>query len=291
MPSVKNMLKTAVLLAGLGGLLMLIGGFLFQGKGVVIGLALGLVIVGASYWKSDTLAIKAARAVPVTEQEMPQYYAIVRELTEKAGMPMPKLYVTPDEQPNAFATGRNPDHAAVAVTRGILRILDWDELRGVLAHEISHVGNRDILIGSVAAAIALGITFIATMLRFAAIFGGAGGRDDRDSNPIALLALAILAPLAAGLLQMALSRGREFEADRSGARLIGDGEPLARALLKLDAGSKQIPMQIDPAHAQAYIVNPLAGVKNMSFKNLWRTHPATEDRVQRLRSGDWQKAW
>jgi heat shock protein HtpX len=289
MPSVKNMLKTVVLLAGLGGLLMLIGGLLFQGAGVVIGLALGLVIVGASYWKSDTLAIKAARAVPVTEQEMPQYYAIVRELTEKAGMPMPKLYVTPDEQPNAFATGRNPDHAAVAVTRGILRILDWDELRGVLAHEISHVGNRDILIGSVAAAIALGITFIANILQFTAIFGG--GRDDDGQNPFALLALAILAPLAAGLLQMALSRGREFEADRSGARLIGDGEPLARALLKLEAGARQIPMQIDPAHAQAYIVNPLAGVKNMSFKNLWRTHPATEDRVQRLRSGEWQKAW
>jgi heat shock protein HtpX len=290
MPTVKNLLKTVVLLAGLGGLLILLGGAIGGKTGLVIGLGLGIVMVGASYWKSDTLAIKAARAVPVTEEEMPQYYAIVRELTEKAGMPMPKLYVTPDEQPNAFATGRNPDHAAVAVTRGILRILDWDELRGVLAHEISHVGNRDILIGSIAAAIALGITFIATFLRFAAIFGGGRG-DDRDGNPLALLAMAILAPLAAGLLQMALSRGREFEADRSGARLIGDGEPLARALLKLEAGSRQIPMQIDPAHAQAYIVNPLAGVKNMSFKNLWRTHPATEDRVQRLRSGEWQKAW
>jgi heat shock protein HtpX len=290
MRSVKNMLKTVVLLAGLGGLLMLLGGA-FAGKlGLIIGLGLGLVIVGASYWKSDTLAIKAARAVPVTEEEMPQYYAIVRELTEKAGMPMPKLYVTPDEQPNAFATGRNPDHAAVAVTRGILRILDWDELRGVLAHEISHVGNRDILIGSIAAAIALGITFIANFMQFAAIFGG-GGRNDDGPNPIALLAMAILAPLAAGLLQMALSRGREFEADRSGARLIGDGEPLARALLKLEAGSRQIPMKIDPAHAQAYIVNPLAGVKNMSFKNLWRSHPPTEDRVQRLRDREWDKAW
>jgi heat shock protein HtpX len=289
LPGVKNMLKTVVLLAGLGGLLMLIGGLLFQGAGVVIGLALGLAIVGASYWKSDKLAIKAARAVPVTEQEMPQYYAIVRELTEKAGMPMPKLYVTPDEQPNAFATGRSPDHAAVAVTRGILRILDWNELRGVLAHEISHVGNRDILIGSIAAAIALGITFVANILQFTAIFGGGG--DDDGPNPFVLLAMAILAPLAAGLLQMALSRGREFEADRSGARLIGDGEPLARALLKLEAGARQIPMQIDPAHAQAYIVNPLAAVKNMRFKNLWRSHPATEDRVQRLRNGEWQKAW
>jgi heat shock protein HtpX len=285
---VKNTFKTFVLLAGLGGLLMLIGGLLFRGTGVIIGAALGFAIVGFSYWNSDKLAIKAARAVPVTEPEMPEYYAIVRELTEKAGMPMPKLYITPDQQPNAFATGRNPDHAAVAVTQGILRILDWNELRGVLAHEISHVGNRDILIGSVAAAIALGITMIANILQFTAIFGG--GRDDDDGNPLVLLGLAILAPIAAGLLQMALSRSREFEADRAGARLIGDGEPLARALQKLEAGARQIPMDIDPAHASAFIVNPLAGRK-MSFANLWRTHPTTEDRVTRLRAGDWQKAW
>jgi heat shock protein HtpX len=283
------MFKTFVLLAGLGGLLMLIGGLVWGGNGVIIGGAIGFAIVGFSYWKSDTLAIKAARAVPVTEQEMPEYYAIVRELTEKAGMPMPKLYVTPDQQPNAFATGRNPDHAAVAVTRGILRILDWNELRGVLAHEISHVGNRDILIGSVAAAIALGITMIANILQFTAIFFG-GGRDDDDGNPLVLLALAILAPIAAGLLQMALSRSREFEADRSGARLIGDGEPLARALQKLEVGARQIPMDIDPAHASAFIVNPLTGRK-MSFGNLWRSHPPTDDRVARLRAGDWQKAW
>jgi len=291
MRTVKNAFKTAVLLAGLGGLLMIIGGLLTKGSpvGFLIGGGIGLVIVGFSYWKSDVLAIKAARAVPVTEQQMPEYYAIVRELTQKADMPMPKLYVAPSEQPNAFATGRNPDHAAVAVTQGILRILDWEELRGVLADEISHVGNRDILIGSVAAAIALGITMIAGFLRFAAIFGG--GRDDRDSNPIALLAMAILAPIAAAMLQMALSRGREFEADRSGARLIGDGEPLARALEKLEAGSKQIPMEIDPAQAQAYIVNPLAAVKGISFKNLWSSHPPTAQRVQRLRQREWEKAW
>ena len=285
----KNLFKTFVLLAGLGGLLMLIGGLVWGGNGVIIGGAIGFAIVGFSYWKSDTLAIKAARAVPVTEQEMPEYYAIVRELTETAGMPMPKLYVTPDQQPNAFATGRNPDHAAVAVTRGILRILDWNELRGVLAHEISHVGNRDILIGSVAAAIALGITMIANILQFTAIFFG-GGRDDDDGNPLVLLALAILAPIAAVLLQMALSRSREYEADRTGARLIGDGEPLARALQKLEVGARQIPMDIDPAHASAFIVNPLAGRK-VSFGNLWRSHPPTEDRVARLRAGDWQKAW
>jgi heat shock protein HtpX len=281
---VKNTFKTFVLLAGLGGLLIIIGQLVWGGMGAIIGAAVGLAIVGFSYWNSDKLAIRAARAQPVTEQEMPEYYAIVRELTQQAGMPMPKLYVTPDQQPNAFATGRNPEHAAVAVTQGILRILDWNELRGVLAHEISHVGNRDILIGSVAAAIATGITLIANFLQFSAFFGG---RDDDDANPIALLALAILAPLAAGLLQMAISRSREFEADRTGARLIGDGEPLARALQKLEVGARQIPMDIDPAHASAFIVNPLTGRK-MSFANLWRTHPKTEDRVARLRSGEWR---
>jgi len=282
----RNTIKTFVLLAGLGGLLILIGGALGGQTGLIIGLLLGLGFVGFSYWKSDKLAIRAARAVPVSEEEMPQYYAVVRELTTSMGLPMPKLYVTPDRQPNAFATGRSPDHAAVAVTQGILEILDWDELRGVLAHEMSHVGNRDILIGSVAAAVALGITFIASMLRFAAIFGG--GRDDRGGSPFELLALAILAPLAAGLLQMALSRSREFEADRTGARVIGDGEPLARALLKLEAGAKQIPMNIDPAHAQAFIVNPLSGRK-VQFANLFRTHPPVEVRVARLRQGEWAR--
>jgi heat shock protein HtpX len=282
----RNTIKTFVLLAGLGGLLILIGGALGGQTGLIIGLVLGLGFVGFSYWNSDKLAIRAARAVPVSEEEMPQYYAVVRELTTSMGLPMPKLYVTPDRQPNAFATGRSPDHAAVAVTQGILEILDWDELRGVLAHEMSHVGNRDILIGSVAAAVALGITFIASMLRFAAIFGG--GRDDRGGSPFELLALAILAPLAAGLLQMALSRSREFEADRTGARVIGDGEPLARALLKLEAGAKQIPMNIDPAHAQAFIVNPLSGRK-VQFANLFRTHPPVEERVSRLRQGEWAR--
>jgi heat shock protein HtpX len=278
----KNVFKTYILLAGLAGLLVLIGRLVFGGSGAVIGLALGLLLVGGSYWFSDKIAIKAARAVPVTEAEMPEYYRIMRELTQQAGMPMPKLYVTPDLQPNAFATGRNPDHAAVAVTQGILQILDWDELRGVLAHEISHVGNRDILIGSVAAAVATGISFIANMAMWGAIFGG-GRDDDEGSNPIALLLLALLAPMAAGLLQMALSRSREFEADRTGARLIGDGEPLARALLKLQEGAKRIPMDVQPAQAQKYIVNPLTGRK-VNFANLFTTHPPTEERVARLRA-------
>ncbi len=229
----KNTIKTFVLLAALGGLVMGIGAAINGSQGLVIGFIIGMFMVGGSYWFSDTIAIKAARAVPVSEAQMPEYYAIVRDLTQRAGMPMPKLYVTPDRQPNAFATGRNPNHAAVAVTQGILEMCDWSELRGVLAHEISHVGNRDILIGSVAAALAMAITFAARMAMWGAIFtgGGGGGRDrEGGNNPIALLATIILAPLAALLLQMALSRSREYEADRSGARLIGDGEPLARAL-------------------------------------------------------------
>jgi heat shock protein HtpX len=283
----KNTIKTFTLLAGLGGLLILLGRLFGGVTGMVIGAAVGFAIVGFSYWRSDALAIRAARAVPVTEQEMPEYYAIVREITDKAGLPMPRLYVTPDEQPNAFATGRNPEHAAVAVTQGILRILDRDELRGVLAHEISHVGNRDILIGSVAAAVAMAITLIANLAQWAAVFGG--GRDDDDANPLALLAMAFLAPVAALFLQMALSRSREFEADSTGAQLIGDGEPLARALEKLEIAAQRVPMNIDPAHAQAFIVNPLTG-RRVQFSSLFRTHPTTEDRIARLRGGAWREA-
>jgi heat shock protein HtpX len=282
----KNTIKTYVLLAALGGFLMLVGSFFGQG-GLFIGLAIGLVFVGGSYWLSDTLAIKSARAVPVSEQEMPEYYRIVRELTQAADMPMPKLYVTPDPQPNAFATGRNPNHAAVAVTRGILDLLTWDELRGVLAHEISHVGNRDILIGSVAAAVAMGITFVARIAMWGAMFGGGGRDDNNGGNVFGQLALMILAPFAALLIQMSLSRSREFEADRTGARLIGDGEPLARALAKLEAGARAIPMDVEPAQATKYIVNPLSGRK-VQFATWFSTHPPLQERVARLRSGEWR---
>jgi heat shock protein HtpX len=285
----KNTIKTYVLLAALGGFFVLVGGVFFGGNGATIGLLIGLVFCGGSYWFSDTVAIKAARARPVTEQEMPEYYRIVRELTTKAGMPMPRLYVSPDMQPNAFATGRNPEHAAVAVTQGILQVLDWDELRGVLAHEISHVGNRDILIGSVAAAVAMAITLLARMAMWGAIFGGGGGGDRRrNENPLGLLAMMLFAPMAAMLLQVALTRSREYEADRSGARLIGDGEPLARALEKIERGVKAIPMEVAPAQAQAYIVNPLTGRK-VQFANWFMTHPATADRIARLRGGEWRR--
>jgi heat shock protein HtpX len=276
-----NTIKTYTLLAALGGFLILVGGAAGGSGGLMIGLLLGLSLVGGSYWFSDTIAVKAARAVPVTEAEAPALYRIVSELTARANMPMPKLYVTPSLQPNAFATGRSPEHASVACTQGILQMLSEDELKGVLAHELSHVGNRDILIGSVAAAIAMAITFIARMAMFGAIFGGGGGRD-RRSNPIGELAFALLAPVAAMLLQMALSRSREFEADRSGALLLGTGEPLARALEKIEAGAKRIPMDVNPAQAQAYIVNPLTG-RQMSFAKMFTTHPPTEERIARLR--------
>jgi heat shock protein HtpX len=217
---------------------------------------------------------------------MPDYYAVVRDLTTRANLPMPRLYVTPDQQPNAFATGRNPKHAAVAVTQGILQVCSWDEMRGVLAHEISHVGNRDILISSVAATVAMAITLLSRMAAWGGLFMG-GGRDNEGENIFELLALIILAPLAAVMLQMALSRSREYEADRSGARLIGDGEPLAQALMKLDQASKQIPMPaVRREMAPLYIVSPLAGM-NVSFKNLFSDHPPTEDRIARLRSREW----
>ena len=286
----KNTFKTCVLLAAIGGLLVAVGSILGGQGGAVIGLVLGVGIVGFSYWRSDKIAIRAARAVPVTEAEMPEYYRIVRELTQKAGMPMPRLYVTPDMQPNAFATGRNPEHAAVAVTQGILDTLTWDELQGVLAHEISHVGNRDILIGSVAAAVATAISFIANMAMWGAMFGGRD--DDEGANPLILLLTAILAPIAAGMLQMALSRSRELEADRTGARLLGDGEALARALIKIEEGAKRIPMAVNPAQAQAYIINPLINPvtgRRVQFRNLFLTHPPTEERVAALRSGEWQQ--
>jgi len=276
----RNTAKTAVLLAGLGGVMVALGS-LFGTGGAVIGLVLALGLVGFSYWKSDTLAIRAARAVPADEAAMPEYFAIMRELTGKAGMPMPKLYVSHEAQPNAFATGRNPEHAAVAVTAGLLQVCTWDEVRGVLAHELAHVRNRDILIGSVAAAVATAISFVANIAMWGAMFGG--GRDDEEgANPIVLLATALVAPIAASLLQMAISRSREFEADRTGAELAGGGEPLARALEKLEAYANRVPMDIAPSQASHFIVNPLSGQK-VQFANWFRTHPLTAERVARLR--------
>lgn len=282
----RNNFKTAVLLALLGGLCLGIGS-IWGEQGLVLGLVIGFVFVGGSYWFSDKIAIRAARAVPVSEAQMPQYYDIVRELTTKAGMPMPRLYVSPAAQPNAFATGRDPKHAAVAVTQGILQICTWSELRGVLAHEISHVRNRDILTASVAASIAMGITFLARMAAWGGLFfGGGGNRRNGGDNIFGLLAMVILAPLAATLLQLALSRSREYEADRDGARLIGDGEPLASALARLEMASRRIPMQVPREMAALFIVNPLNG-RRVSFASWFSDHPPTDQRIARLRSKEW----
>jgi heat shock protein HtpX len=281
--SFTNTFKTFVLLAFLGALFMGIGA-IFGTGGLIIGAVLALAIVGGTYWFSDKIAVAAARAKPVSREEAPRLYEIVEDLARRDGIPTPRIYISPEPQPNAFATGRGPKHAVVAVTQGILGVLDDDELRGVLAHEMSHVRNRDILIGSVAAAVALMITFVARIAMFSAIFGG-GGDSEGGGNAIGLLAMAILAPLAAGLLQMALSRSREYQADASGAHLIGEGEPLARALQKIEAAAKRTPMDVNPAEATAYIINPLTGRK-VNFATLFSTHPPTEERIARLRSLD-----
>jgi heat shock protein HtpX len=283
----KNYGKTAVLLAALGGLFVVLGGAFLGKGGLYVGLVIGLVMVGFSYWFSDKLAIKSARAVEVDRTQAPDYYRIVDDLTQRAGLPMPRLYIAPSDQPNAFATGRNPKHAAVCVNQGLLQLMSWDEVRGVLAHELTHIKNRDILTGSIAAAVAMAITFAARMAMWGAMFGGGGGRDrDRDNNPIVLLATIILAPIAAMIIQMAISRSREFQADAGAARLIGDGEPLARALLRLEAYAGRIPADVNPSQASNYIVNPLSG-KKVAFANWFSTHPPVGARVERLRSHAW----
>ena len=275
----RNTFKTFSLLAGLGGFLVLFGSLVGGTTGTIIGLAFGVVIVGASYWFSDRLAVRAAGAHPVSDGELGWLRDEVAVLAGRAGLPAPRLFVSPDPQPNAFATGRNERHAVVCVTAGLLDRLDRDEVRGVVAHEIAHIRHRDILIGSVAAAVATGISAIANMAMFAGMFGSS---DDEDRpNPLALLLLALVAPIAAMVMQMALSRSREYEADRLGAELLGDPRPLARALTKIEAMAMRTPMHVSPAQATAYIINPLTG-RNVRFARLFLTHPRTTDRVARL---------
>ena len=284
----KNTMKTTVLLAALGGLIVTVAGLLGGGSSgaVMIGVVIALVMVGGSYWFSDKLALKSAKAVVITESDAPEFYRMVQSLAQRANMPMPRVAISPAEQPNAFATGRGPNNAVVCATQGLLRSMPADELEGVMAHELMHVRNRDILIGSVAAAVATAISAIAQMAYFAALFGG--GRDDEDRpNPIALLLISMLAPISASLIQMAISRSREFEADRSAAELLGSGQSLARALQRIEQAASRTPMQVAPAQAQAYIHNPLAEfgqrrTNGVNMSKLFSTHPSTDERIRRL---------
>jgi heat shock protein HtpX len=277
-----NTTKTIILMIGLTVLLILVGGALAGRQGLIFAFIFAMAMNMFSYWFSDKIVLRMYNAQEVTEAEAPMLWAVTHDLALKMNMPMPKVYVIPDDSPNAFATGRNPNHAAVAATEGILRLLTREELEGVMAHEISHVRNRDILIGTIAAMIAGAITMLAHMAQWAMIFGG--GRRDEDEGPggiIGLIGMIILAPIAAALIQMAISRSREYEADATGARICGNPLWLANALRKLHMGTQRIPLQANPATAHMFIVNPLRGG---GIVNLFSTHPPIEDRIARLES-------
>ena len=274
-----NAVKTTFLMALMTMLLVLAGGAIGGRSGMTFALIMAGVMNFVSYWFSDKIVLAMYGAQEVTEADYPEFYGLVRELAVAAGMPTPKVYIIQSETPNAFATGRNPDHAAVAATTGILRILTREELRGVMAHELSHVRHRDILISSIAATIAGAITYMAHMAQWAAIFGGGRDRDDEGGGIFGLIVMAIVAPIAAMLIQMAISRSREYEADRGGATLAGNPLYLAGALRKLEMANQQIPMHANAATAHMFIVNPLTGGGLMS---LFSTHPPLEERVRRL---------
>jgi heat shock protein HtpX len=275
-----NTFKTAFLLTLLTLLLMFIGRFFGGQNGMLLALVFAAVMNFVSYFYSDKIALAMYRAQPVTREELPRAYAAVERLTQKIGIPMPKIYVIPNESPNAFATGRDPQHASVAVTQGILNLLNDEELEGVLAHELGHVNNRDILISSVAATVAGAITMLASMGRFAMIFGGMGGdRDDRRGGGLGALLMLILAPIAASLIQLAVSRSREYQADATGAHFTGNPYALASALGKLDAYSRRLPMQATPSTAHLFIIQPFLG---MNFGSLFSTHPPIAKRIERL---------
>jgi heat shock protein HtpX len=278
-----NQFKTTVLLAALTVLIVLIGRTFGGNQGMMIAFVFAMLMNFGSYWFSDKIVLAMYRAKELTPSEAPEIHQMVAELAQNAGLPKPRIYLIPSETPNAFATGRNPEHAVVAVTQGIVRLLQPDELKGVLAHELGHVRNRDILIGSIAATLAGVVMMLASMARFAAIFGMGSSDDDRGGgNIFSLILMSILAPLAAMLIQMAISRSREYLADETGARLAGNPKSLASALEKLAYASKRIPMQeAKPATAHMFIVNPLSGG---GFASWFSTHPPMEERVRRLRA-------
>lgn len=274
-----NSLKTALLMAALGGILIALGWWLGGPGGAAIALGIALVVNLVSYWSSDRIVLSIYKAREAAPSQFPELHEVVEELAARAGIPKPRVYIVPAKVPNAFATGRDPDHAVVAVTEGILRILNREELKGVLAHELSHIKHRDVLIGTVAATIAMAITFLASIIRWGALFGGYG--RGRGRGGIELLALAILAPLAAMFVQMAISRSREYAADEAGARMSGNPLGLADALLKLEGANKKSGGMATPATAHMFTVH---SVRGSFFGSLFSTHPPIEERVKRLRS-------
>jgi heat shock protein HtpX len=278
-----NTLKTALLLTSLTLFLLFVGQYFGGRNGMLIALAIAVAMNFFSYFYSDKLALSMYRAQPATREQLPRVYSVVEQMTQRIGLPMPKIYVIPSESPNAFATGRNPQHASVAVTQGILNLLTDEELAGVLAHELGHVRNRDILTSSIAATLAGAITILAHTGRFAMMFGGFGGggnNRDREGGGIAALFMLILAPIAATLIQLAVSRAREYEADATGAHMTGNPYALASALQKLDAYSRRLPMGATPSTAHLFIVAPV--ISAASFANLFSTHPPIAKRIERL---------
>jgi heat shock protein HtpX len=278
-----NALKTTLLLGLLTGFLLFVGQYFGGQNGMILALVFAGVMNFVSYFFSDKIALAMYSARPVSRDELPRVYQIVERLTQRVGIPMPKIYVIPSDSPNAFATGRNPNHASVAVTQGILNLLPDDEMEGVLAHELGHVRNRDILISSIAATIAGAITLAARMAMWGAMFGGYGGRDERNrGGGIGGLFMIILAPIAAMLIQLAVSRSREYAADDSGSHLTGNPYALASALRKLDEYSRRVPLPASPSTAHLFIVQPFLGVSGLNLANLFSTHPPIAKRIERL---------
>lgn len=276
-----NQIKTLLLMSVLTVLVILIGGSLGGQSGMMMALILALVMNGGSYWFSDKIALSMTGAKPLSKQDNIEIYTMVQRLTSNAGMPMPRLYITPSAQPNAFATGRNPEHSAVAVTQGLLNILNYEELEGVIAHELAHIKNRDVLISTMAAVMAGVITTIADWAQWALMFGWGSGDEDEGPGLLGTLPLIILGPIAAILVQMAVSRSREYLADSTGARIVGHSRGLSNALLKLEQASRVVPMDVSPAASHLFIVNPLSAKKLI---NLFSTHPSIEDRVRKLQA-------
>ncbi len=275
-----NHIKTLVLMTALTVIFVILGGAIAGEQGLYFAFFIALILNFSAYWFSDRIAIAMTRSKPLKESDAPELYEMVRQLTQKANLPMPRLYMMPTNQPNAFATGRNPNKAVISVTEGLLRLLNKDELEGVLAHELSHIRNRDILIGSIAAVMAGALTVLARMGMWQAMLGG--GRRREGSGAILQLVAIVLAPIAALLIRMAISRSREYLADSTAANITGNPSGLSNALMKLQQGAKRQPYEVNEAASHMFIINPLSGAKGRSFGNLFSTHPPIEDRVRRL---------